>query len=237
MNQVKALLLFNIRLLFFRTTREEFQSFSSSHLLFGLFCTWLVGMGRWWDDPNADILQHLGLGSVAYIFVLAAIVWMLVSPLKVKGWTYQHVLTFISLTSLPALLYAIPVERFMSLNNAITVNVWFLGIVALWRVSLFFFYLGRYASLKPHHLIVLGLLPLSAIVTALFALNLHGVVFEIMGGLREAERSAHDGEYGILFLLTVFSFIAIIPLLLTYIVIVVQVRKDGGSSDLEPPIS
>jgi hypothetical protein len=209
-------------MLFFKMTREEFDSFNNSHLKFGIFCTWIVGMGRWWDDPGANILQHLGLGSVVYIFVLSALIWLLILPLKPRAWSYRHVLTFVSLTSIPALLYAIPVERFTSLDLAITLNVWFLAVVALWRVLLFFFYLARYAGLSWFRRLVVGLLPLSAIVSSLFFLNLHRVVFNIMGGLRDADKTPHDGAYGILFLLTILSFYAFAPLLLCYIVMVVN---------------
>jgi hypothetical protein len=50
-----------IRLLTFRLTEEEFSELSRWHLLFGIVCTWIVGMGRWWDDPHANLLQHLGI--------------------------------------------------------------------------------------------------------------------------------------------------------------------------------
>lgn len=225
MSKVKELFLFNLRLLFFRTTREDFDSLTSAHLIFGLFCTWIVGIGRWWDDPGAKLVQHLGLGSVAYIFVLAAIIWLLVLPLKPRMWSYKHVLTFVSLTSLPALLYAIPVEQFLSVETAITINVWFLAVVALWRVSLYFFYLSRHAALNGFYTLVVGLLPISGIVFSLFVLNLHRVVFDIMGGMRDVQKSAHDGEYGILFLLTALSYLAIIPLLLCYLGVIVHARK------------
>jgi len=225
MDKIIKLLLFNLRLLSFRMTREDFESFNSSHLIFGLFCTWIVGIGRWWDDPGAKFIQHLGLGSVIYIFVLAAIIWLLVMPLKPRMWSYKHVLTFVSLTSLPALLYAIPVEQFLSIDSAISMNVWFLAIVAVWRVSLFLFYLGRHAGLNWFYRIVVGLLPLSAIVFSLFVLNLHRVVFDIMGGLRDVNKSSHDGEYGILFLLTALSYLAIIPLLICYVGIIIHARK------------
>ena len=224
--KIKELLLFNIRLLFFRARQDDFDLFASNHLKFGLFCTWIVGMGRWWDDPEANILQHLGLGSIGYIFVLSLVIWLLVLPLKPRSWSYQHVLTFVSLTSLPAILYAIPVERYFSIDIAININVWFLAIVALWRVSLYFFYLFRHAGLNTFYGLIVGLLPLSAIVTSLFLLNSHKVVFNIMGGLRKVEKSAHDGEYGILFMLTFFSYLAIVPLFTCYIGIVVDARRN-----------
>lgn len=229
MDKIIKLFLFNLRLLTFRMTRDEFASFSSSQLIFGLFSTWIVGVGRWWDEPGLKLIQHLGLGSVVYIFILSAIIWLLVMPLKPRMWSYKHVLTFVSLTSLPALLYAIPVEKFLSIDSAIGINIWFLAIVAVWRVSLFLFYLGRHAGLSWLYRVVVGLLPLSAIVFSLFVLNLHRVVFDIMGGLRHGSKSSHDGEYAILFLLTALSYFAIIPLIISYAAIVIHARKSKVS--------
>ncbi len=83
------------RLLTFRIAREEILNFGWQHLVFGLVCTWLVGIGRYWDNPRADFLQHLGIGSVVYIFVLSLFLWLTVLPLKTKDWTYFKVLTFV----------------------------------------------------------------------------------------------------------------------------------------------
>jgi hypothetical protein len=232
LTNVKELLFFNLRLLSFRTTRTEFDSFSNRHLQFGLFCTWLVGMGRWWDDPGARLVQHLGLGSVVYVFILSAIIWLLVLPLTPRNWSYKHVLTFVSLTSLPAALYAIPVERFVSLDAAITLNTLFLGVVALWRVSLFLFYLGRHGALHWFYQVIVGILPLCSIVFALAVLNLHRVVFNIMGGLREADRAAHDGEYGVLFMLAFLSYLSILPLLACYFGIIIHAQRSKPRAKL-----
>ena len=100
-----------MKLLTFRLTTAEMLNFNKSHFITGLIGTWIVGIGRYWDDPGAKLLQHLGLGSVIYIFVLALFIWLILLPFKVEGWKYFIVLTFISLTSFPAIFYAIPVER------------------------------------------------------------------------------------------------------------------------------
>ncbi len=173
------------RLLTFRLSREDFLRFDYGHLAVGLVLTWIVGMGRWWDDPGANLLQHLGVGSVIYIFVLAFVLWLVVRPFSPPDWTYKRVLTFVSLTSPPALLYAIPVERFFELSTARSMNVWFLAAVALWRVALLFYYLRRFARLKIFTVVVSALLPMMAIVATLTVLNLERAVFDVMGGLRE----------------------------------------------------
>ena len=51
------------RLLTFRLTQKEFLELGGRHLVFGLVCAWLAGMGRYWDDPGAHLLQRLGDGS------------------------------------------------------------------------------------------------------------------------------------------------------------------------------
>jgi hypothetical protein len=204
------------RLLTFRLTREEFFQFNDRHLAFGVACTWIVGVGRWWDDPRANLLQHLGIGSVIYIFILSLLLWLVARPLKPQSWSYRHVLTFVSLTSPPAILYAIPVERFASLEAARTLNVWFLAVVATWRVALLFFYLRRHALLPIFPIVVAALLPMTLIITALTVLNLERVVFDVMGGLRDGG-TANDGAYAILVALTFLSLFLFPPLLLCYI--------------------
>ncbi|MCM3870508.1 MAG: hypothetical protein ND895_07445 [Pyrinomonadaceae bacterium] len=188
--------------------------------------TWLVGIGRWWDDPDAQLLQHLGVGSVVYIFVLALLLWLIVWPLKPQNWSYRHVLTFVALTSPPAILYAIPVERFTSLETARTLNVWFLGLVATWRVALLFFYLRRYARLPVFSIVVAALLPITLIIVTLTMLNLERAVFDLMGGLR-SDGTANDNAYAVLIMLSLISVVLFIPLLICYIFLSVRsfVRK------------
>lgn len=211
------------RLLTFRTTRGEFLHFNQRHLAFGVVCTWVVGVGRWWDDPGASLLQHLGVGSVVYIFLLSLLLWLVVWPLKPEGWSYRHVLTFVALTSPPAILYAVPVERFVSLEAARTLNVWFLAIVAAWRVALLAFYLSRHARLTAFSIAVAALLPITLIVVTLTLLNLERAVFDLMGGLRGGG-TANDSSYGVLVALTLLSMLLFVPLVICYIFLMVWSR-------------
>ncbi len=203
-----------IKLLTFRLTREEMLQFEKKHFIFGLIGTWIVGMGRYWDDPGANILQHLGLGSVIYIFVLAAFIWVILLPFKVEEWKYFTVLTFIGLTSFPAIFYAIPVERFWSMETANTMNVWFLAVVAAWRLALLYYFLKRFTKLHVANIVTVTLMPICIIISILTLLNLHRVVFNIMGGIRNP--TPHDSSYMILMLLTGISMILSIPLLIAY---------------------
>jgi hypothetical protein len=164
-----------------------------------------------------------GVGSVVYVFVLGALLWAIVLPLKPRRWEYLQVVTFVALTAPPALLYAIPVERWMSLEAAITTNAWFLAAVAAWRLGLLVLILRRHAALAWPATIVGTLLPMALIVATLAALNLEKAVFEIMGGLRQP--TANDGAYAIVVLLTFLSFYAAVPLLIAYLFIARRARQ------------
>jgi hypothetical protein len=207
----------SIRVLTFRRPSKAIGAQWPAYLTFGLLFTWLAGVGRYWDNPRAEIWQHFGLGSLAYVFCLALILWLLLLPLKPRLWSYHNVLVFVTLTSPPAVLYAIPVERFMSLPAAQSANAWFLAVVAIWRVALLVWFLHQLAGLKGFTIVVATLLPLSLIVMALAALNLEHVVFSLMSGIRPEQRSPNDLSYGIVTALAFFSFLASPFLLVAYI--------------------
>lgn len=213
------------RLLTFRLTREEFLAFGRGHLIFGLVCTWIVGIGRYWDNPKAEFLQHLGVGSVVYIFVLALFLWIFIAPLKSGNWSYFRFLTFIALVSPPAILYAIPVEKFTDLRTANSINAWFLFLVAAWRVALLLFALIRFFSMKWLSAVTAAFLPLGLIVLALVFLNLEKAVFNIMGGMSPPS-SANDSAYQVLLLIVFFAFLLSPILLITYIVLIVKANRE-----------
>lgn len=217
-----------IDLLFFRISKQALISLNGKHLAAGLLGTWIAGIGRYWDDPGAKLIQKLGLGSVIYIFLLTALIWAIVKPFRIKEWSYFRVLTFISLTSFPAILYAIPVERYYSIEIANTVNVWFLAVVASWRLTLLFFFLKRVTALRVGEILTITLLPICVIISTLTVLNLHRVVFNIMGGIRNP--SPHDGAYAILIMLTVVSLILVLPLLALYMISIYKHRHVDKNS-------
>lgn len=201
------------RFLTFRRMSPAVREHARAYLAFGLVFTWLAGIGRYWDNPRAFWWQHLGLGSLAYVFALALIVWLLIAPLKPRHWSYRNVLLFVTLTAPPAVLYAIPVERFLAVEDAVRANVWFLAVVATWRVALYAVFLRRTGGLSGPATVVGTLLPLTIIVVALTALNLEHVVFNLMGGLRPEDTSANDGAYFVVLVLSVLS-VTIAPVVL-----------------------
>jgi hypothetical protein len=221
------------RILTFRAAAADLSDLDRRDLALGLLATWIVGMGRYWDDPSAVLLQHLGAGSVAYVFVLSLLLWLVIWPLAPAGWSYLRVSTFVSLVAPPAILYAIPIERFTSLATARGVNAWFLAIVAAWRVALLVFFLRRHAQLTYPRLIVGSLLPLTLIVNALVALNLERAVFDIMGGLREPGTSA-DTAYGVLFTITLFADLAFLPVFVGYLVLVGVAQRERRETARSP---
>lgn len=223
--KVREVIVTEARFLTFRPVKPDMIRLGNYYLILGLLTSWLAGIGRYWDNPRAELWQYMGLGSLAYIFVLALILWLIILPLRPENWSYKSVLIFVGMTAPPAILYAIPVERFFSLNTAQTMNVWFLAIVATWRVILLFLHLKRSAKLNGFAIFVAAVLPLAIIVTVLAMLNLEHVVFKIMAGLSEDERSANDAAYTILLLLTYFSFLASPILLIAYITMIIRRRK------------
>jgi hypothetical protein len=213
-----------VRVLTFRRPSPAIASHWQPYLAFGLVFTWLAGVGRYWDNPRADLWQQLGLGSLAYVFCLALVLWLLLLPLRPRLWSYRNVLVFVTLTSPPAILYAIPVERFMSLQAAQSANAWFLAVVAAWRVALLVWFLHSLAGLRGTTIVVATLLPLALIVCALTALNLEHVVFSLMSGIRPEQRSPNDASYTIVATLAFFSYVTAPFLLATYLMLIYRAR-------------
>jgi hypothetical protein len=224
---IKTILADEFRFLTFRRISPAIHTHWRAYLAFGLFFTWLAGVGRYWDNPRAELWQHLGLGSVAYVFVLALIIWLLLAPMRPKNWSYRNVLIFITLTAPPAVLYAIPVERIVSPDAARAANAWFLAIVAAWRVGLYTVFLRRVGALSAFAVVVATLLPLVIIVVGLAVLNLEHVVFDLMGGMREDSRSPNDVAYMVVVALSVFSVYASPFLVLGYMVAVFNAWQDS----------
>ena len=135
------------RMLCFLPIKPDLKNHYKAYLAMGLIFTWLAGVGRYWDHPRPEVWQTLGLGSVGYIFVLAFILWIAFKPLRPDNWAYPTILLFISMTSLPAILYAIPVERMVPMGTAQELNLLFLKVVAAWRVLLLLVFLKRTTGL------------------------------------------------------------------------------------------
>ena len=222
---LKDLLRTQLGFLLFRPVRISVRTDFRRWFLYVLAISWLVGVGRYWDHPSAELWQYFGLGSVAYIFCLSALLYVVVLPLSPSNWDYRGVLVFVGLTSLPAVLYAVPVERFMDLETAKSVNAWFLGIVAAWRVALLLRFLNKSARLGWAVIIIVTVMLLSGIVMTLSILNLEHVVFDIMAGIRDENAGPNDTAYTIVFMLAFYSVFAFPVSLIAYVAAIPLRRK------------
>lgn len=183
-NQQSSILGTAFLALTFRATQRDLLKLNFRHLAFGLVCTWIVGMGRYWDSADATLAQHMGIGSLIYVMALGLLIWLVGRPLAGSDWSFRRLLTFITLTSPPALLYAIPVERLCDSSTAQSLNLGLLGLVAAWRVALLVFYLSRLGAMRWYSVGLLTLLPLTAIVGFVTVLNLQHAVLSAMAGLQ-----------------------------------------------------
>lgn len=221
------------RVLTFRRPSPAIAQRWQAYLAFGLFFTWLAGVGRYWDNPRADLWQYLGLGSVVYVFVLALLLWLVIWPLRPRHWSYRNILVFVTLTSPPAVLYAIPVEQFMSLHAAQITNAWFLAIVATWRMALLVWFLRVVGDLSRFAVLIASMLPMTFIIVSLTILNLEHVVFNIMAGIRPEDPSQNDIAYQVVFMLSLYSLLLFPVFLLAYIVLVVRAwRQKMGTGSI-----
>lgn len=213
-----------VRILTFRAEAGDYVVLDRRYLLFGLISTWIVGVGRYWDNPRVSTFEHAGLGSVVYVFILSGLLWVIGLGLFPERWKYFNVLVFVTLTAPPGIVYAIPVERFMSADAARTTNLWFLALVAAWRLAMYGHFLAKYAKLRPGPLIVQLLLPMCLIIATLTVLNLERAVFDVMGGVARETTSA-DSAYAVLVLLSVVSFVLFPVLCVAYAVFAVVGRR------------
>ena len=217
-------------LLAFRPIQISVQQDFWRWFTFVVVVTWLAGIGRYWDHPSAEFWQYLGAGSVVYIFCLSILLYLIVWPLRPSNWLFRGVLIFVGLTSLPALLYALPVERVVDMKAAQSINAWFLGIVAVWRVALLFRYLTVSAKLHWFIVTTVAVLLLSGIVVTLTLLNLEHVVFDLMAGIRKEDASPNDAAYLVVLGLAFVSLWAFPIALVLYLGAVVHRQQLGKST-------
>jgi hypothetical protein len=106
------------RFLVFQPLRGDVATHWRRYLLVGLAITWLVGVGRTWDNAYAPLWLRSGLPSVLYAIALAGFIWAIVAALRPGRWTYRNVLLMLTMTAAPGLIYAVPVEQFLNENTA-----------------------------------------------------------------------------------------------------------------------
>lgn len=171
------------RVLTFRATADELFNLGWKHVPFGLFWALLAGIGRAWDNPNANIIFRSGAPSVLYVFVLSIFLWLFIAPLRPERWRISRVIAFVSLTALPGVLYAVPFEMITSPDDAIVANGILLLIVASWRVALLSFFLWK-SKLSVWGTATAVCLPLSIIILGLVMTDRLEKTVAVMGGFR-----------------------------------------------------
>lgn len=188
------------RILGFSAKREEIEANAAPLLIVALVITWIVGLGRWWDDPReVPIFVRMGFGSVLYVLSLAAALWMVAYPITLDRMGYRSFLAFVAATSLPGLVYAVPIEQLAGDNAASTYNLNALGFVSLYRVSLLVWFYWKILEIDFGNAVVATLLPISGIVLALTGMGHGARVMDIMGGLRDRmPKSAMEEVIGLL---------------------------------------
>ena len=212
-----------IRFLTFQNAKIDEKEHGRSFFLAAILFAWIAGIGRYWDHPDAAWWQYAGLGSVLYIFFLSTFLFLIVWPLKPKRWSWLSIFIFVGLTSPLAWLYAIPVEQFLTPELAIKVNVWFLAIVAIWRVALYAKFLWSYGGLRFYALVAALLAPLSIIVMFLGSIQMETAAFEIMAGI-EAERTpTQERASQGLNITLVLMFISVISFPIWFVAYVIRV--------------
>ncbi len=171
-------------MLTFRLTPEEYDRLGFKHLLFGLATAWLVGYGRWWDRPD-DVSPFLRSGALSVLTVigLGFLLHRVMTGLVPRHEGHMRTAAYVSLTSLPAAIYALPLERWMELEQARTGNVAMLAVVAAWRVALYVYLLRRIAGFPIYTTIVTTLLPLAVIICFVTISGTQFRVLSIMTGV------------------------------------------------------
>ncbi len=218
------------RTLTFRATAEEYESATWHSFLFGFLITWLAGVGRTWDDPDASPLRVTGLGSVGYVVVLAGLITIFALPLSRRRIGYRATLLFVLMTAAPALIYAIPVERWTDMHSAQVLNLNFLLVVASYRVLMFFRFLYSCARMAWFDTVMAGLLPLMLIIVLVTLFGLTGKVLDIMGGLR-GDQNAQSMADEIVLMISGFSCVGFIPAFLVFGVRASMINRAPVSSD------
>lgn len=168
-----------LRFLFFRPAPIAAAD-RGAFLVMALVFTWIAGLGRHWDHVDPLWWQRFGLGSLAYLFATAALVWIVGAPLYPRAWRYLDVLLFVALTSPLAWVHALPIDRWMSVEDAATADAWILAVVATWRMALLVRQFMVVAGLPWWLALTAALLPLVSIVVALTLRELHHVALDLM---------------------------------------------------------
>ena len=207
---MKAALIDMADVLLLRIKTDRIRGFGWWHLFFGLAVTWLVGVGRWWDDPAADPVRLTGVGSIVYVLFLSTFIYLVARPMvsadaPLKN--YWRVIIAVTLTAAPAALYAFPIEQFGSPNLHLNYNTAALLIVSTWRVMMFYRLLREGGCMEKEQTWAVMLVVISVILGVLGFFGVLGAVANSMGGFRDAAEERGAALAGYAFLAAIPMFI------------------------------
>lgn len=203
--------------------------FGRTHLAVALALVWIAGMGRHWDDERAGPWMRSGVFSIGYALALAMLLHLSSLALRPRFPSYFRTLVCVGFTAPPALLYALPVERWMEPEFAIDCNLGFLFVVACWRVLAWIAWLHRVQGLPIRMALTSAALPLAGIVSALALLNLHHVTIDTMSGIQRPRSPEHD-SYEAVVVLSVIAVLSSPIWLSIYVLDVVRCQKAARAS-------
>ncbi len=213
------------RFICFQPLRGDIRKDWFAYLAIGVATTWLVGFGRTWDFHVAPWWFRTGFTSIVYALVLSLFIWGMVHPLKPERWSYRNVLLMVMMTALPGLIYAIPVERFVSIQTAQLLNLAFLVVVAGWRMALYRHFLQTVAKLPPYETLVAWLLPPGIIIAVI---SLFGFLDAVLRGM-SGDRADNPNELAtdVFLFIGLITWIALPFLLLAYVVLAIRRQRDA----------
>lgn len=222
------------RILTFTATEEELDKLGARHLIVGLPLVWLVGLGRWWDEPrDISILHRSGLGSIVYVLLLSTLLYLIAAPLARQRFDLFKMMAFVCFTAPPAALYALPVEMWMDRQSAVMANIAFLSIVSIYRVSLLIWFYLRGLDMDAWHGWIAGLLPIAGIAVGLTFAGFAEQMIEIMGGIRE--QSAATEAYVAVSMISCMSIWLAPVLLIAWGFAVARVAKEKREESGDEP--
>lgn len=184
---LRSLLGIIFRVLRFRASREDLAKGGLPLVAVGMAITWLVGIGRWWDDPRTlEWYVRWGFGSLLYVGCLSLVLFALAAPLSRRASPddFRVTLSFVTASALPGIVYAIPIELIAGPSAASAYNVAALIFVSLYRLALLYWFFYSVLGL-PDQAWILTSLPVAAIVAVVSMMNMGPMVVDIMGGFRE----------------------------------------------------
>jgi hypothetical protein len=177
---------------------------SRTSVYVGLLFVLAAGLAREYDGEDLrsepwHLLLPLGASLVtsALLYVLLkALLWLRGGEADGRKLSYRELLSLYWMTAPLALLYGIPVERFLSAGDATRANLTLLGIVSLWRVLV----MTRALSVVYQVSFFRALFPLmlfaDSVALALLSISPRPIM-SIMGGIRlsESEQVLHNVSF------------------------------------------